>query len=554
MAPSDWTSRLPMRALRRVPGMSPGTRSLHRHLLLWLLLPQLVLWLAAASFTYELADSYTNRAIDASLSTASRALARQVKPSGSGLYIDFPRAAQDIIEADPDDRVYYMVSTPPGEFILGNNQMPQPPPSLGEPRLGVPYMYDGTVRDQAADPPGDRTGERTDNGTDKRNDGRTDARTDARTDGRVDGRNDNRNDSRTDTKRRDVAVRVVALYLAYGEPGKPQRMLVQVARSRASREELARQILIDTALPLSGLIVLMSIIVWGGIRGGLAPLARLRSVVESRAPNDLAPIRLEAAPEEVRSLARALNELLHEVRENVTEQKRFISDAAHQLRTPLAGLKSQTELALASAAVGADPELRSRLERVHESATRSARLVSQLLALARAEPEAAMAHSRTRFDLARLAREIAAEQVPRALAAGIDLGSEDVGPQGEGGSESVDAAPVPVLGNAMLIREALVNLVDNAIRYAGRGASVTVCVRAQGGEAIASIEDNGPGVPESDHERIFQRFARATHEGNGCGLGLAIVREIVERSSGSVRLESVAPHGLRAVVRLPLAV
>src|SRR3954468_3384441 len=197
------------RVLKRVPGVTPGTRSLQGHLLLWLLLPQLVLWLGAASFTYPLARRYTNRAIAASLSPASRALARQVKPSGSGLYIDFPRAAQDIIEADPDDRIFYMVSTPPGAFILGNNQMPQPPPSLGEPRLGVPYMYDGTVRDQAADPPGDRTGERTDNGTDNRNDGRTDARTD----GRVDGRNDNRNDSRTDTKRRDVAVRVVALYL-----------------------------------------------------------------------------------------------------------------------------------------------------------------------------------------------------------------------------------------------------------------------------------------------------------------------------------------------------
>ena len=295
-----WTSRLPLGALRRVPGLSPGTRSLHRHLLLWLLLPQLVLWLAAASFTYLLADSYANRAIDANLSTASRALARQVKPSGSGLLIDFPRAAQDIIEADPDDRVYYMVSTPPGEFILGNSQVPAPPP-LSEPRLGQPYLYDGKVRDPSGD------------------------------------------------GRRDVNVRVVALYLAYGEPGKPQRMLVQVARSRTSREELARQILIDTALPLSGLIVLMSIIVWGGIRGGLAPLARLRSVVENRAPHDLAPIRLEAAPEEVRSLAKALNALLAQVHDSIITQKRFISDAAHQLRTPLAGLKSQTELQLCQA-------------------------------------------------------------------------------------------------------------------------------------------------------------------------------------------------------------
>jgi len=493
MPRTSWFSRLPLGALRRVPGLTPGTRSLHRHLLLWLLLPQLVLWLAAASFTYQLADSYANRAIDASLSTASRALARQVKPSGSGLYIDFPRAAQDIIEADPDDRVYYMVSTPPGEFILGNSQVPAPPP-LDDPRLGQPYLYDGKVHD-----PG--------------------------------------------SGGRDVNVRVVALYLAYGEPGKPQRMLVQVARSRTSREELARQILIDTALPLSGLIVLMSIIVWGGIRGGLAPLARLRSVVESRAPNDLAPIRLEAAPEEVRGLARALNALLAEVRENVDSQKRFISDAAHQLRTPLAGLKSQTELALSSAGVCADPELHARLQRVHESATRSAHLVSQLLALARAEPEAAMAQSRTRFDLQRLARDVAAEQVPRALAAGIDLGSEDA----DGGG-----APLYVLGNAMLIREALVNLIDNAIRYAGRGASITVGASAQAGDAVLFVEDTGPGLPEADRERVFQRFARATHEGNGCGLGLAIVREIVERSSGSVALEGVQPHGLRAVVRLPL--
>lgn len=484
--------------------LTPGTRSLHRHLLLWLLLPQLVLWMAAAIFTYKLAERYANQAIDASLSTASRALARQVKPSGSGLYIDFPRAAQDVIEADPDDRLYYKVSSPPGEFILGNSQMPAPV-GIDNPKLNQPYLYDGVLHDRHH--PADKAG---------------------------DGR-------------RDVNVRVVALYLAYGEPGKPQTLLVQVAKSRTSREELAQQILIDTALPLSLLIVLMSVIVWGGIRGGLAPLARLRSLVEARAIDDLTPIRLEAAPEEVRSLALALNTLLAEVRESVHAQNRFISDAAHQLRTPLAGLKSQTELALASTTVATDPELRARLKRVHESATRSAHLVSQLLALARAEPEAAAAQSRTRFDLQRLAREVAAEQVPRALAAGIDLGTDERSDDDNGNT------PLPVMGNAMLIREALVNIVDNAIRYAGRGASVTVSAHAEGHDAVLTVEDTGPGVPESEHERIFQRFVRATHEGNGCGLGLAIVKEIVERSHGRVSLQSVRPHGLRVVVRFPLA-
>lgn len=470
-------------ALRRMPGVTPGTRSLHRHLLLWLLLPQLVLWLAAAYVTYNVADRYANRAIDAALKTATRSLARQVKPIGNGLFIDFPRAAQDIIEADPDDRVYYMVSTPPGEFILGNNKLPPPP--VTDARLGETYFYNGSMKE----------------------------------------------------KSHQLGIRVAAMYLSFGDENAPQRMLVQVARSRASGEELARQILVDTALPLSGLVALMSVIVWGGIRTGLAPLARLRAEVEDRAPNDLAPIKLEAAPEEVRALVKALNSLLAQVHENVSVQKRFISDAAHQLRTPLAGLKSQTELALTETD---NPALQARLRRVHESATRSAHLINQLLTLARAEPESAAAQGRTRVDLRRLASEVTAELVPRGRHAGVDLGLD------EG-----DEKPIEIHGNALLLRESLINLVDNAIRYAGDGSVVTVRLSAQDSQAVLEVEDNGPGIAEADRERVFDRFARATHEGNGCGLGLAIVKEIVERHTGTVELQPVQPRGLRAVVRLP---
>lgn len=475
-----WVARL---------GLAPGQRSLRRHLLLWLLLPQLVLWGAAAFVTYHLAARYTNMAIDRSLYQTSRALAQQVKPIGNGLLIDFPKAAQAIIETDPDDTVYYMVSTPPGQFILGNKNLPPPPPLPGI-ELDRPYFYDGMVG--------------------------------------------------------DVPVRVSALYLAYGEDGQPQQLLVQLAKSRATREELARQILIDTALPLSGLIVLMSLIVWAGIRTGLAPLARLRAAVEDRAPNDLAPIELQSAPAEVRALVKALNTLLGEVHESVSAQKRFISNAAHQLRTPLAGLKSQTELALAEAK---DPALTARLQRVHESAARAAHLVAQLLTLARAEPESTVEQARTRFDLARLARELTAEQVPRALHAGVDLGCED-GRVGE-----PEQTPLPVLGNALLIREALLNLIDNAIRYAGRRATVTVRLLREAGWAAVQVEDDGPGLPRDPdiYERVFERFVRATNDGNGCGLGLAIVREIVERHGGQVRLEPVEPHGVRVTLRLPLA-
>ncbi len=476
------------RVLHRLPGVTPGGSSLHRHLLLWLLLPQLVLWLAGAFFTYNLTARYANQAIDAALSTASRALARQVKPIGNGLFIDFPRAAQDIIEADPDDRVYYMVSTPPGQFILGNHRLPAPPP-IDAPVLGQPYFYDGAM-------------------------GEADA---------------------------GLQVRVAALYLSYGEADTPQTMLVQVARSRASREQLARRILFDTALPLSVVIALMSMIVWAGIRAGLAPLARMRALVEGRAPNDLAPLELESAPREVHALAKAINTLLAEVHESVSGQRRFISDAAHQLRTPLAGLKSQTELALNEASEAAEPALRTRLQRVHESATRSAHLVNQLLTLARAEPESAAAQAKSRVDLRRLAGELTAEWVPRARQAGIDLGFEDDG-----------TSPTPaVQGNALLLREAIANLIDNAIRYTGRGASVTVRVRSLGPDAQIEVEDDGPGIAPADRERVFERFARATLQGDGCGLGLAIVKEIAERHGGRVALEGAAPRGLRVLLRLP---
>ena len=484
--------------LNRLPVVSPGSRSLSRHLLAWLLLPQLVLWLAGAAVTYHVAVRHADRANDHGLYLSSRALARQVKPVGSGLFVDFPRAAKDIIETDPDERVYYMVSSPPGEFILGNHKLPPPDPAM---RLQPdrPGFYDGQV----------------------------------------------------DTPHGPVAVRVAAILLSYGEPEAGQRMMVQVAKSRVSREALARSILIDTALPLSALVLAMSALVWAGVRTGLAPLARLREAVSGRGPNDLAPIELQSAPEEVRDLAGAVNTLLAAVHASVVEQRRFISDAAHQLRTPLAGLKGQTELALKEAS---DPALRARLQRVHESATRSAHLINQLLTLARAEPESVARIGRSRFDLRRLVQDLTAEMVPRALAEGIDLGMDDPDPGDDDDTPAPAEPPITLEGNALFIREAIVNLIDNAIRYAGRGADITVRVREDRGArlAVVEVDDTGPGIPEHLHAQIFDRFFRGTNEGRGCGLGLAIVREIVERHRGQVRVTSLRPRGLRMTVTLPL--
>lgn len=474
-------------------GSAPPTLSLQRQLFLWLILPQIVLWAAAGIFTFKLALSYANREIDASLSTATRALSRRIQPLESGLLIDFPRAAQDILESDPNDRLLYMVSSPPGNFVLGNQHLPPIP--AGQPqRWGVPEFHDGEMREG----------------------------------GRV------------------VPVRQAALYVRMGGGlnGPEQALLVQVAKSRASSGALARGILLDTVLPLSLLGALLTLVVHFGIRAGLSSLTTLRREVDGRDPEDLAPIRLDTAPVEVRGLAEAVNALLGKVRRSMEVQRRFIDDAAHQLRTPLAGLRSQTELALQ--AVRSDRSDRSdevvtRLQKVHQSALHSAHLVSQLLMLARSGPEGASALPVERMDLAALCRSVALASVPRALAADMDLGVDD----------APDGAIID--GRPMLIREALSNLLDNALQYAGRGATVTVRVQRQGDLVRVQVEDNGSGMSDTDRERAFERFYRARPDAQGSGLGLAIVREIVTLHGGTVSLDAVQPQGTLVTMTFPAA-
>jgi two-component system sensor histidine kinase TctE len=488
-----WLSRSALRFASRAGGLS-----LQRQLVAWVLLPQLVLWLAGGVATYRLAVRYVNQAADATLSQAARTVAGQVRPVGDRLVIDFPYAAQKVLEADPTDRYFYTVSMPPGQLILGNYNIP-PPPAHMTPRLGDPYFYDGEIAQHGNDATG--------------------------------------------ANPPPTKVRMAALYLTRGRAaGKPQWMLVQVARSMANRENIWKMILVDTLLPLSVLILLMTMIVWAGTGAGLAPLLRLRREVEGRSPADLTPLRVEAAPQELRSLVRALNDLLASVRQSVDAQKRFIADAAHQLRTPLAGLKSQTELALDATG---DPALAARLKLVHQSATRGAHLINRLLMLARAEPEAALVQEKAPLELLPFVQNAVAAMVPRALRAGVDLGMGEV-----------DGTPGPprlwVDANDMLLGEALANVLENAIEYAGRGAEITVRTERDAAHAQIIVSDNGPGIAPGDRARVFDRFVRATDQGLGCGLGLSIVKEIILRHGGSVALEDAAPKGLKVVMRLPL--
>ncbi|WP_296530701.1 sensor histidine kinase [Rhodoferax sp.] len=456
--------------------------SLKRQLLLWLLLPQLVLWLVGGALAYRIALSYFEKGIDQSLTQSVRSLARQVKPIGSGLLIDFPRAAQDIIEQDPQDRVIYLVSSPPGSFLLGNSRLPGPPPSL-EPATGEPLLYNVAV------------------------------------DGKL--------------------MRVALLEVNYGEATSPQRLRVQVAKSLAVQRRLTWEFVADMLAPLLLLGALLSVLVYGGISRGLRPLTRLQAQLgqlgRQREQNvsALSPIEMTQAPQEVHALAAAVNQLLAAVRRSLGHEKRFLNDAAHQLRTPLAGVISQTELAL----LETDPQaLRERLSKVLACAQRSAHLVQQLLSLARNEAEVRL----QALDLAALAREVARDWTPRALSAGVDLGYE--------GFDSLW-----VQGQAMLLREAVGNLLDNALMYAGKGSVVTLRVAQVNQQAVLEVEDDGPGLAAPELPHLFERFWRASELPGGCGLGLAIVAEIAQRHGGSASAQALKPHGLRVRLHLMLA-
>ncbi len=440
--------------------------------MLWLLLPQLVLWAGGGLLTYRIALSYAEKAIDQSLMQSVRALARQVKPIGSGLLIDFPRAAQDVLSQDPTDPLSYLVTSPPGQFLLGNPRLPAPP--RAPTRFGEPLQYGASL----------------------------------------DGR----------------PMRIVAMDVSYGEDSAPQTLRVQVGKGTAAQQQIARELVADLLVPLLGLGVLLSLLVYGGIRRGLAPLKRLTGQLENRSVNALSPIGMTQAPSEVHALVQAVNGLLGEVERSVVQEKRFLNDAAHQLRTPLAGLISQVELAQRETQ---DPVLGARLTKVLTGAERSAHLVHQLLTLARNETHA----RREPLDLAELARDVAREWTPRAMAAGVDLGYEGV-------------EHLPLEGDALQLREALANLIDNALRYTPRGSSVTLGVFARASATELAVEDNGPGLTDEEMAHVFQRFWRASELPGGCGLGLAIVREIARRHGGEARVERAKPHGLRVVLRL----
>ena len=447
-----------------------GATTLRRQLIAWLAGPLFILWSVSTVIAYDIAKRFVNLAYDRALLEAALDVGRQVKIINDRLYVDLPEAALQILQTRESGQLFYLVTGPDREFVSGEPDLPRPPEEAPEVTADRVQYYDDEY-----------------NG---------------------------------------LVIRAVALRVPV-QPGSGRgAALIQVAERVTARDDFAREIILRMVLPQGILILLAGIAVWYGVGRGLAPLSTLRRKIENRSHRDLSALPEEQAPREVRPLIRALNDLLARLGTAIATQQRFIADAAHQLRTPIAGLKTQTELALRQSQPG---NVHDTLRQLQTAAEQSTRLVNQLLSLARAEPGARREHAVERLDLARLARDTTTEWVPRALARCIDLGYD-----GEGGGAWIE-------GDSFLVRDLLGNLLDNAIRYTQQGGQVTVRV-AVGPAAVAlSVEDNGPGIPELERERVFERFYRVLGtRAEGCGLGLAIVREIALSHRAEVTLATGA--------------
>jgi len=439
----------------------------------WTLAPLLILWPISMAIQYFLAYTIANNAYDRELQNRVYALARQVEYARGKINVSLPPAAAAVLRFDEVDEIFFQVRDPRNEVVAGDKSVPLVEFS---PELEPNAVY---FRDDLLP---------------------------------------------------QFEVRVA--YIFAQVPGLASAVLVQVAETNNKRSNLASQIIGDVLAAQFIIVPVALLFVWLGLEKGLEPLSALQEQIRGRKPNDLSPIHEDEAPEEVRPLIRSINDLMGRLESSMKAQQRFVADAAHQMRTPLAGLKMQAELAMRQRdVVGVQQSMRQ----IAASADRASHLINQLLLLARADADAPPPMAR--IDLERVAQLQALEWVPRAMERDIDLGFEGAG------------RPCWIDGNALLLQELLNNLVDNALRYTRAGGRVTVRVSQDGRDALLEVEDNGIGIGADDMDLVFERFYRVLGtETEGSGLGLAIVRGIADVHRAQVRLVP-NPHERGTIAR-----
>jgi len=477
-----------------MPNPSNEQRSLFGEILDWMLTPLLLLWPVSLVLTWLVAQNIAGKPFDRGLEYNALALAQLVQVEQGQVTLNLPLPAREILRADDVDQVFYQVLGGRGELLNG------------EPSLPLPDEAEAVVT------------------------------------GKVRLRDDSLH---------GTPVRIAYLWVR-PDPSANLSSLIQVAETKEKRSVLATEIIKGVMLPQFFILPLAVLLVWLALIRGIKPLSRLESRIRRRKPDDLSPLDDTAVPSEVAPLVSSLNDLLTRLKDSISNQKRFLADAAHQLKTPLAGLRMQADLALRESA--SPEELKQSLQNIGRASIRATRTVNQLLSMARAE-SGLLHQSLQACDGVSLVQSAMLESLPLAMDKGIDLGYE--------GLDS-DDPQAQLMGNPTLLKELIRNLIDNAIAYTPcteeRPGIVTVrtVADASAGTLQLQVEDNGPGIPESEREAIFEPFYRALGNAvDGSGLGLPIVREIAAKHGGSVHVEDAQPNqtppGTRMVVILPLA-
>ncbi|SFU97751.1 sensor histidine kinase [Pseudoduganella namucuonensis] len=445
--------------------------SLFGEILDWMLAPLLLLWPMSIAITYLVAKSIANQPFDHALEDSVTVLAQQIHEVNGKLAPRLPGSARDILRADDVDSVYFQIVGPAGEHQDGDRDLPAPPED-DKGRPGVVQFRNGNLH--------------------------------------------------------GTPIRIAYSYVLLEDHGAEETRLalVQVAETLEKRGALANEIIKGVILPQFIVLPIVLALVWFALARGLSPLAQLQERIRARSSDDLSPIDSGQVPEEITPLVRSLNDLLGRLSLSIEMQKRFIADAAHQMKTPLAGMRMQSELALRQTDHG---EIHRSLEQLAKSSEAATRLVNQLLALARAENQPQAGAALLPVDLVELARGAVRDWVPASFNYRIDLGFE--APAGDG--------DVLIDGNPTMLREMLSNLVDNALRYTPAHGAVTVRVRRTESAGVVEVEDTGPGIPQAERGHVFERFYRILgSSAEGSGLGLAIVREIAQQHNAEVDIFS----------------
>lgn len=456
-------------------------RSLFGEILDWMLTPLLLLWPVSLVLTWLVAQNIAGKPFDRALEYNVRALAQLITIGEKRAQFHLPLPARELMRANDADTVYYQVLGTRGEYLSGEHEMPLPP------------------KDEVLEPGEVRV--------------------------------------RDDVVRGDE-VKVAYTWVKLPLPG-ANPALVQVAETLEKRSLLATEIVKGVMLPQFAILPMAVLLVWVALVQAIKPLHQLEERIRARKPDDLSPIEAQAVPLEVAPLVHSVNDLLLRLKDSIATQKRFLADAAHQLKTPLAGLRMQAELAQREDASAA--ELKQSLRQIGRASIRATHSVNQLLALARAE-SSGQAMPRQVCDLAELTMAVVRDCVPRAIEKQIDLGYEGAQPGAPAGQ---------LAANPTLIKELIRNLVDNAINYTpsspGSPGVITARVLTDpfGKTLMLQVEDSGPGVPQAERELVFQPFYRALGtEVDGTGLGLPIVMEIAHQHNATVSLEDTHPGRL----------